>query len=205
MDQETEKIILERFKNLPPKIQDAITKSNWQEKIQLIGQKNNLRIDQISELQTNTFLTMLGLQNPNEYQSNIQNELNIGGGLAQTITKDVNDKIFKEVRSLLVAIDEAEKQLEEEQLKLPKQQSPSETLIGKHLGLDRNQIVDEMKDHIEIIDDEDESKDIVSEKLSDISKSVQEDYSIEPEKPSPTLPEENQDNSSSDPYREPVI
>jgi hypothetical protein len=207
MQDDTKKIIEERFKSLPEKIQVAITESNWDDQIRLISQNNNLRVDQSSALETETFLTMLGLTNPNEYKENIQKELEIGGGLADTITKEVNDRIFREIKSFIVEVDERDKREEENLKKSDNSVDSSKTLIGDHLGINREEVVKEMKNDIEIVDDDEGVDDIVSEKLGGVMKTEKEDHSLNLDKP---LPEKNQnpgkiENSlDSDPYREAI-
>ncbi|HMO78767.1 MAG TPA: hypothetical protein PJ997_01520, partial [Candidatus Paceibacterota bacterium] len=77
MQDQNQKIIVERFNSLPQKIKDAITNSDWEQKIRLIARQHNLVIGDAYILETNTLLIMLGIIDYDKYFETLKQELNI--------------------------------------------------------------------------------------------------------------------------------
>ncbi len=124
---DTQDIIKNRFNQLPEDIQQAIQDINLASKFDSISQKNNLRIDQNGNLQTETLLVMLGLESNSDYIDNVQKSLEISRPEAINIAKDVNELILSPIRDSLRAIQEVHSELESQQPETIVQPSPIPT------------------------------------------------------------------------------
>ncbi len=107
-----DEIIKNRFNELPPDIKQAIMDSNLASKFDSIAEKNNLRLDQNGNLQTETLLVMLGLENNSDYIDNIQKALEIKKVEAINLAKDVNEMILNPIRDSLRIIQEVHNEIE---------------------------------------------------------------------------------------------
>src|ERR1035437_7494427 len=98
MDSETEKIIKEQMEKLPPEVKELFTDPELGNKIINIGKKNGINnIEQLGLFQTETYLVMLGLVHPDEYQNELKDRLNINDEKANIITKDVNEQMLSKI------------------------------------------------------------------------------------------------------------
>jgi hypothetical protein len=102
MDEETQKIIKDRFQELPEVIQKIITESNWIDTIRTISQKHNLRIDQGAVLENEVFLVMLGFQTPEGFLNNIVKEGQIQIEVASDITDQIQRDIFSKIKQEII-------------------------------------------------------------------------------------------------------
>lgn len=106
MDNDTQSIIKEQFKNLPKVIQDTITNSNWQEKIRRVVKNNNLHVDQGAAIENLVFITMLGIENPTTFVQNAKEYAGVSDDQAYTISNEVEREIFGDIRRKLISITE---------------------------------------------------------------------------------------------------
>lgn len=109
---DTQDIIKNRLSQLPEDIQRAIKDGDLASKFDSVAEKNNLKIDQNGNLQTETLLVMLGLESNSDYIDNVQKSLEISRSEAINITKDVNELILSPIRDSLRAIQEVHSELE---------------------------------------------------------------------------------------------
>lgn len=103
---ETDKLIEEQLKTLPPNLQQAIGAVPWKALVQEIGKANALDTEQIVSLEQETMLVVYGFENPDDYVLNIVREVGVSEEVAYTITGSVADKIFE---SILKKSEESEK------------------------------------------------------------------------------------------------
>ncbi len=136
MDEETQKIIEEQMKKLPADVKEAIISVDYQTKLAEIAKRHRLLIDQTGKLEMETTLVMIGLEPLSDYIDNLQTELDIPITRAQEIAVNVNEAIFKPIRSSL----EAMETVEEEDISAPKFTNSNET------SLNRDQILKEIED-----------------------------------------------------------
>ena len=101
MDDNTTKIIKERFNSLPQSIQEVILSSDYENTLLEIGKEYNLNVEQLGILERETTLVMMGLTNPDKFESELRHELNIDPQKVNQITKEINEKIFLRIRELL--------------------------------------------------------------------------------------------------------
>ena len=101
MDENTIKIIQEKFDALPESIQEMIMSSHYEDTLIKVGQKNNLTVNQMGVLERETTLVMMGLTNPKDFETDIIRELNVEKAKGTEIVTEINDKIFLKIRTLL--------------------------------------------------------------------------------------------------------
>lgn len=94
----------ERFNKLPKNIQDAITKSKYQETLYAISQENKLNIEQTGILEVTTVEVMLGTINPEKFEESLRGRLQISPETIPKLVKDINEKILKKIRENMMAI-----------------------------------------------------------------------------------------------------
>ncbi|MDP3763909.1 MAG: hypothetical protein Q8Q92_04730 [bacterium] len=91
---ETDKLIEEQVKTLPPNLREAINTVSWKNLVQEIGKQNNLSPEKIESLEQETMFIIYGFENPVDYPTNIIRELNISEKMAYAIVESVTNKIF---------------------------------------------------------------------------------------------------------------
>ncbi len=103
---DTQQLIKERYSELPPDIQKAITSTDLASKFADIAAKHGLHIDQNGSLQTETLLVMLGLEDTDDYVGNLKRELDVSTAEASAIAQDVNTSILDAIKNSLRKIQE---------------------------------------------------------------------------------------------------
>ena len=98
MDQDLTKKIQARLEELPEDIRKAVQSADVDKKIQEIGAKNALHLDQIGNLGDETYMVMLGFTDPAEFAENIAKELNVPKEKAEAIAKDIGTALFIPIR-----------------------------------------------------------------------------------------------------------
>jgi len=101
MDEETKKMIKERFDALPKMVQDAILSSDYESSLVEIGKKYQLTVGQMGMLEQETTLTMMGLTPIENFETELTRELNVDKIKGGQIVTDINEKIFLNIRELL--------------------------------------------------------------------------------------------------------
>ena len=87
-----------KFDKLPEEVREAITSAEVNEKIEAIGKKNGLLIDQMGELADEVGLVMLGLSRSNDFVNNIISRCSVSRKVAGETAKDINDEVFGSIR-----------------------------------------------------------------------------------------------------------
>lgn len=121
MDQEEIKnLIMERFQNLQPEIQNIILDENYDSKLIEIAKKFNLSNDQLLDLEINTTLVLMGDTHPDEYKERVMADLKLDESVIDQIVNDVNNTILKNVLNTIkqnfIEDDLAEKNSQKEQI-----------------------------------------------------------------------------------------
>ncbi len=106
-NEETKKIISEQLAILPEDVKKAILSVDYAKQLQEVTKRNNLLIDQAGALETETTLTLLGLEVLNDYVENISRELSLPREKALIVAHDVDELIFKNIRESLQMINNA--------------------------------------------------------------------------------------------------
>lgn len=121
----TEEEIIEKYKELPPDVRDAIFGVDSTRTIEEIGKKYKLTIDKLGDLSNEIRVLMLGITEPKDFISNISRRLGVDKKMAHDITAEVNEKIFSKIRESLKRIHNIkdEEENEEKEVELPKSEA----------------------------------------------------------------------------------
>ena len=172
----TKQILEERFRELPPVIQTAITESDWIKTLRKIISENELLIDQGLAIETETFLMMLGMTHPKNFTKNIKKEANLSTDQAVDVATEVEEKILSEVKKRII---------EETEKKAGLDTNPLNDLLGRNDDIkkilpsidtnmedgedvphkenqdqERQNLIKELGDDIQIEDQEEEKEEI---------------------------------------------
>ncbi len=212
--EETNKIIKEHLIRLPKEVRDIIEHSDWDQKIQEIGKKHGLRIDQIGALGNETMFALLGMTHPDQYVHEVQIHLNIVGPKAEAVAKDCQDVIFNSIHEKLKEV--YNRDLEESDAEVEMTNKEQKTLERSGIEIEnssissgnpvsvsienRDTLIEEVE-HPELIPNT-PPKDIISSKLSGT-------FTIPKKESDTTLPNISRPPDknrpvSSDPYREAI-
>jgi hypothetical protein len=96
------KEIQDRFNELPKVVQDIILNSGWEKTTRHIVEKYNLRIDQGAVIEEETMFVMFGFDEADKFTENIMREAKIDRELAEKITEEINNDVFKLITEKLV-------------------------------------------------------------------------------------------------------
>lgn len=102
MRQYTADEIQAQFEKLPRQVQEAVASTDVNDKIEAIGKKNGLMIDQIGELIDEVGQVMMGLQKPALFVDDLCERLAISRDVATKISEEVNTDIFALIRHHLI-------------------------------------------------------------------------------------------------------
>lgn len=89
------------YRKLPQDIRDAYFSEDVTEKIEALGQKHRLHIDQLGELSNQISLILLGLAKPGDFKMAVMNQLKIDQTTTDNLTTDINNQIFLPIRESL--------------------------------------------------------------------------------------------------------
>ena len=102
MLEELQQITKEQIAKLPKESQDAINSFDWGNIVAEIGKKYLLDEDEITDLQTETLLVLIGLEYGEFYAQNIENEVGTSKNEADKIAEEAYQKIFLPISDILV-------------------------------------------------------------------------------------------------------
>ncbi|OGC80366.1 hypothetical protein A2943_01235 [Candidatus Adlerbacteria bacterium RIFCSPLOWO2_01_FULL_51_16] len=98
MESETQKQIEERLGELPEDVRLAILSADFEKKVQTVGAKYNLHIDQLEVLGDETMLIMLGFADPSTFAANIEKQVRVSTDQAHKIGAEITEQIFLPIR-----------------------------------------------------------------------------------------------------------
>jgi hypothetical protein len=230
-----DKVIQERFKQLPEIVQKAIVDSDWRNKIANIAHKYSLNLEQATNVEYITLYTMFGVLHPKDFLDNLVRDGEIESGKAILVSKEVDEQIFRNIKKDLLELIEREEAGENvfvEHKEETKQTKPLEhqnenlitgEILSPDLEKEREEVLKIIEED-ENVNKEDQKpkeeiaqiiqKEIVPEnnQINEIQKDVSsltEPISSKKPSESNTTNQENkpikQGYSSVDPYRETII
>lgn len=112
MEEDVQKQIEARLAELPADVQNAIGSSDLEAKLNAIGAKHQLHIDQIGYLQDETLLVMLGFADPTEFAPQLESNLKVPKAIAETLAREVTEEIFVPIRESMKTFTESQSRLE---------------------------------------------------------------------------------------------
>ena len=108
---ETNKELHERMLALPQVVREAITSAEMEKHLREMSVRHKLHIDQWEVLETEIFLTVLGIESSDNLTANIQTNLGITHEAAVALAQDVSSEVFEPIRKQLEASVAAEEPL----------------------------------------------------------------------------------------------
>jgi len=105
------------FSDLPDDVKEAMTSVDTRDVLNEIKEKYKLHIDQVGQLSAEIALLMVGAASPQRFISNLEILMKIPKETAATIASEVNEKIFRTVRTSLKNIQLGEGDAPEEDQK----------------------------------------------------------------------------------------
>lgn len=91
----------ERLAQLPEDVRSAVLSVEWEQKVQAIGARHQLHIDQVGALGDATLMAMLGMFDLSEYPARLGQDVKVPADQAAAIAKEVSDEIFMPIRESL--------------------------------------------------------------------------------------------------------
>jgi len=95
------KILEEKYRSIPSNVREAISSTDVNQKLQDIVNKYKLQFDEGEELTKEIGYVMLGLKSSDDFVKNIQRATELNKETAEKIAEDVNNIIFKDIKSSL--------------------------------------------------------------------------------------------------------
>lgn len=96
-----ETLLAERFAQLPPVVQEAITGGKVTEKLRKLSETHKLHLDQWQILETQVKLTLLGIESATDLDKNIQEEVGLDATAAGALTNAIFSTVFEPIREEL--------------------------------------------------------------------------------------------------------
>jgi hypothetical protein len=112
---ELDQQIDEYIAQLPAATRKILEDFDWVGKIQEIGDKHALLVDELGTLQIETTLTLIGLEDPANFQMNLRKRMNITDELAAALVREVNASIFLPIQEQV--IESQKEKIEETELR----------------------------------------------------------------------------------------
>jgi hypothetical protein len=106
MSPETIKIIQEQIDSLPKKVREVIASIDITNEVANLRTKHFLMLDQVSTLELETILAMIGLEPTENFVENIKDNLKISEEKAILIANDINESIFNKIRQVMMSTGE---------------------------------------------------------------------------------------------------
>lgn len=96
-----EEIIQSQLLILPEHVRNMVMEGNWRTAVYKIGQKYNLHIDELGELEHEIFLVMIGLESSSNLVSNMLTNVTQKRDVVSNIIKEVNETVFEPLRDFI--------------------------------------------------------------------------------------------------------
>ncbi|OGI76080.1 hypothetical protein A3C67_01840 [Candidatus Nomurabacteria bacterium RIFCSPHIGHO2_02_FULL_42_19] len=101
MTDKLKKIIQDEVGVLPKETQGAINSLDWVSIAEEIGKKNLLNESEINDLQVETLLTLVGIEEMGSYTKNIENKVGTSKDEAEKLAGELVEKIFTPIANIL--------------------------------------------------------------------------------------------------------
>ncbi len=141
MKQFTSEEIQNQFEKLPAELQAAVTSPEIHDKIEAIGKRHNLMIDQMGELVDEIGLILLGLEKSSDFVSHASQKLNISSKAALLLAKDINSEVFDSIKDLLRKV-EAEIPAEESETQENREQTVASIEHAGNFSIEKDDSVE---------------------------------------------------------------
>jgi hypothetical protein len=102
MTEKLKQIVDGELMKLPKELQETILAFDWAKITEEIGKKFSLTESEINDLQVETLLILIGLENPDLYEVNIEDNVGTSKSEAKKIAEEAGKKIFGPLNEILV-------------------------------------------------------------------------------------------------------
>ena len=99
--------IQQRLAELPADVQSAVQAADLDQKVQAIGARHQLHIDQVGELGDETLLAMLGFSPLESFGRRLSSTLKLSPEAGEKLAQDVSTEIFGSIRESMKRFVEA--------------------------------------------------------------------------------------------------
>ena len=133
-------------KTMPKESLDAIDAVDWRKVIFDMKERKGYTFEQLGDLEIETELLLCGLINPLQYPKELENRMKISEEEAKMLVNEMNEFVFKKIRSLLV------KNIEEKKLSAPptiRAKVLNDDNVLKDLGIEINK-TEEKREILEV-------------------------------------------------------
>lgn len=105
-------VIDPRFVSLPKEVQEAISYSNWKERMYDIAKKFKLNVEQTGLLEEITTKVILNTIHADQYEKEIRSKIDLGDDKIKEMVAELNENIFKNIKEVMKnASDNEEKKI----------------------------------------------------------------------------------------------
>jgi hypothetical protein len=94
---ETDELIVEQIKTLPPNLRQAVNSVPWKALVEKIGAGEALNAKQVGSLLQETMFILYVFEAPTDYIKNIVREVGVTEEVAVSIAETVNNQIFEPI------------------------------------------------------------------------------------------------------------
>lgn len=189
MEQTLEQQVQEHINQLPKVTREVLIEFNWAERLQELGKRHGLLIDELDALQTETTLVLVGIEPAELFATNLRKHLDITNTETESIMKDINATIFQPIHDMVMERSEAAHEKHNQRFVAPKEATKTNNQI-----LERDELLSQIEDAPETPK---KRHTITSIKLRDMftKKPAQTEHAVVPKKST---------YEGSDPYLEPL-
>jgi hypothetical protein len=89
------------FNKLPNEVKEAIGQSDYQSKLYNIATEKKLSVEQMGALEEVTSKVLLGMINPDQYESELTSKLGLDASKTSEVVTSVNESVLKNIREIL--------------------------------------------------------------------------------------------------------
>ena len=100
-DPNVDEQLKERFKQLPKIVQNAIVSADIEKHLRSLADSHQLHLDQWNILETEVQMTLLGFQETDDLQKNIETEVGVTPEIAAALAQDISKTVFEPIREQL--------------------------------------------------------------------------------------------------------
>ena len=93
-----------RFELLPSELQNAITSSEYQTKLFEIAKIHKLTFEKLGQLEMETTMVLLGMTPPDEYRTDLVEQIGLPEKDVDSIVHEINEQVFKPIRESLMKL-----------------------------------------------------------------------------------------------------
>lgn len=137
MNPEIAQIIKDQLSLLPDALKKAISETDVTSEIVALKEKHHLMLDQVTSVELDTRLTMIGIEAGEEFIDNIKKHANLSNEAALAVAEDIENSIFSKIRKAVMSeteeIDEAEEESLDKDSILNEIENPTPTFPTKNL------------------------------------------------------------------------